>query len=65
MAVIAMAARYSQHPFFDGQQTRAIEAYSRCAWAEIFEKSFSEDDALDITVVQATNLLAVVDFTCQ
>lgn len=58
-----MAARFSQDPFFHGQQQDMIDTYSRSAWDEIFEKSFSEDDALDITVVQATNMLAVVDFT--
>ncbi|KIW40296.1 hypothetical protein, variant 2 [Exophiala oligosperma] len=62
-AVLAMAARFSQDPFFHGQQQDMIDTYSRSAWDEIFEKSFSEDDALDITVVQATNMLAVVDFT--
>lgn len=63
MAVLVMAARFSQHPFFEGEQQSAIEIYSRVAWAQIYEKSFWEDDALDITVVQATNMLGVVDFT--
>ncbi|KAG9775428.1 hypothetical protein KCU88_g5098, partial [Aureobasidium melanogenum] len=62
-AVLAMAARFSQDSFFQGQQQDIIDVYSRSAWDEIYEKSFSEDDALDITVVQATNMLAVVDFT--
>jgi hypothetical protein len=64
-AVLAMAARFSQDPFFHGQQQNMIELYARSAWDEIYEKSFSEDDALDITVVQATNMLAVVDFTSE
>ncbi|KIW16505.1 hypothetical protein PV08_06560 [Exophiala spinifera] len=62
-AVLAMAAHFSQDPFLDGNQQDMIDLYSRSAWDEIFEKSFSEDDTLDITVIQAINMLAVVDFT--
>ncbi|KAI1615969.1 fungal-specific transcription factor domain-containing protein [Exophiala viscosa] len=63
MAMLALAARFSSEPFFESKNVEAIETYSRTAWNEIFEKSFSEDFNLDIHAVQATNLLAIVDFT--
>ncbi|RVX67964.1 hypothetical protein B0A52_08374 [Exophiala mesophila] len=63
MAVIAVAARFSDDPFFEGRQLEIVEHYARAAWNEIFDKSFSEDYSLDVHAVQATNMLAVVDFT--
>lgn len=64
MAILAAGSRYSPDTFFNGQQRVAIETFSRVAWNEIFERFFSDDDnALNITFVQAANLLAVVDFT--
>jgi len=63
MAMLALAARFSTEPFFERRNSEAIETYSRTAWNEIFENSFSEDFNLDIHAVQATNMLAIVDFT--
>lgn len=63
MAMIALALRYSNEPFFEGRHSEVIESYCRTAWNEIFEKAFSEDYVLDIHAVQATNMLAIVDFT--
>lgn len=63
MAMTALAARFSTDPFFEGRHAEIVEGYARTAWNEIFEKSFTEDYVLDIHAVQATHLLAVVDFT--
>lgn len=63
MAMLALAVRFSTDPFFEGWHSEAIETYSRTAWTEIYEKSFSEDFNLDVHAVQATNILSVVDFT--
>ena len=63
MAVVALAGRFSWDPFFDDEQLIATEIYSRTAWNEVFDISFSEAGALDLAIVQATNMLAVVDFT--
>ncbi|KAK5311676.1 hypothetical protein LTR93_011644 [Exophiala xenobiotica] len=63
MAMLALALRFSTEPFFEGKHSEAIESYSRTAWTEIYEKSFSEDSNLDVHAVQATNILSIVDFT--
>ncbi|KIW35539.1 uncharacterized protein PV07_02229 [Cladophialophora immunda] len=64
MAMIAIAARFSTDPFFESKTLEATEAYGRTAWNEIFDKAFADDHhLLEIHAVQATNMLAVVDFT--
>lgn len=64
LAMIALSARFSDESFFDSQQLEAVNFYGRSAWNEIFDKAFADDNhLLDIHMVQATNLLAVVDFT--
>lgn len=64
MAMIALAARFSHEAFFESQQLEATTVYGRIAWNQIFDKAFADDhDLLDIHMVQATNMLAVVDFT--
>ncbi|KIW16515.1 hypothetical protein PV08_06570 [Exophiala spinifera] len=64
LAMIALSARFSDEPFFESQQLAAVDFYGRTAWSEIFDQAFADDtQLLDIHMVQATNLLAVVDFT--
>ncbi|RQM04609.1 hypothetical protein DH86_00004083, partial [Scytalidium sp. 3C] len=63
MVIIATAARFSQDPYFEGRQQEVAERFCHKAWNEICERLFSGDDVLQITIVQATNMLAVVDFT--
>jgi hypothetical protein len=63
MAFAATAARYSAHPYFEGRQTEAIQTYSKTAWHIILQQVFSSEQGLDLPAVQATNLLAVIDFT--
>ena len=63
LAFVATAARYSTHVYFENRQKEAIETYSRTAWRIILQQAFSSEQGLDLHVVQATNLLAVIDFT--
>ncbi|KAH8691352.1 fungal-specific transcription factor domain-containing protein [Talaromyces proteolyticus] len=63
LAFAATAVRYSSHPYFEGQTREAMETYARGAWNIILHQVFSSEQGLDIYVVQATNLLAIVDFT--
>ena len=63
MAMIALALRFTSEPFFQGRHSEVVERYSRAAWNEIFEKAFSEEYNFDIHAVQATDMLAIVDFT--
>ncbi|KAH7063487.1 carboxyl transferase domain-containing protein [Macrophomina phaseolina] len=59
---MAVATRFSTHPFFEDHHAEAIESYARLAWSEILEKSFSDDHDVDVSTVQAANMLAVIDF---
>ena len=63
MAFAATAARYSTHTYFENRQSEAIVTYSKAAWHIILEQVFSSEEGLDLHIVQATNLLAVIDFT--
>lgn len=64
MAVLAMAGRFSQDSYFENEQLVACERYSQVAWRDIVSQTLSSEQVpLDIAVVQATNMLAVVDFT--
>jgi len=63
MAIIAMAARFSQDPFFQNEQAVASAQYARIAWTEVFESSFADETPLDISIIQATNMLAIANYT--
>ena len=63
MTIIALTARFSNDSYFKGRQLEIVESFTRAAWNEIFQRSFSDDDALGIHQVQATNMLAIMDFT--
>ena len=63
LAFMATAARFSDDPYLEGRPTDAMESLSRTAWLEIMEKSFDDDDSLNICTAQAMNMLAVIDFT--
>ncbi|KIX04368.1 uncharacterized protein Z518_05236 [Rhinocladiella mackenziei CBS 650.93] len=62
-AIAATACRFTEHPFYQGRQAEAIESYSNTSWSQIFERSFSSEGNPEICIVQATNMLAVIDFT--
>lgn len=64
MAMIAIAARFSNDAFFESRQLEAIETYAGVAWNALFNRAFADDyDLLEIQAVQAINILAVVNFT--
>lgn len=61
-AFAATAVRYSSEPCFAGHQAEAMDSYSRLAWADIMEQSFSDTHSLSISTVQAANMLGIVDY---
>jgi len=63
LAFAATATRYSMHPFFEDKQIAAVEAYAKASWAILLERVFAGDDCIDITVAQATVLLAIIEYT--
>jgi len=63
LAFAATATRYSMHPFFEENQSIAVEAYAKASWAILLERVFAGDDVIDITVAQATALLATIEYT--
>jgi hypothetical protein len=63
LAFAATATRYSMHPFFEDKQILAVEAYAKASWAILLERVFAGDDCIDITVAQATVLLAIIEYT--
>lgn len=62
-AFAATACRFSEHEFYRNRQVEAIAAYADASWSEIFQHSFSYEDSLELHMVQATSMLAVIDFT--
>jgi hypothetical protein len=62
-AIAATACRFVDEPPYGNQNSLAIATYSAAAWTHIFQKSFSYEDDVDVTVVQALAMLAVIDFT--
>jgi hypothetical protein len=63
MALVATTARYSSHPCFENRQKEAIEIYSGGAWHKVLQEVFSSEQILNLQTVQATCLLAVIEFT--
>ncbi|KAH7121412.1 fungal-specific transcription factor domain-containing protein [Dactylonectria macrodidyma] len=63
LAVIAAAAEFSDEPYFRGEQVRAADCYASIAWRDISDNMFQEDGSVDLSTVQATNLLSVIDFS--
>lgn len=59
---MAVAVRFSEDPFFAGRQNEAMYRYAAQAWAVIIDQSFSDNHALDLHIVQAANMLGMVDF---
>lgn len=63
LAVIATAVGFSDDDCFEGKQTEASDCFASSAWEEINARMFQEEDFMTIHTVQATNMLAVIDFT--
>lgn len=62
-ALAATACRFSNEPPYGHMSSAAVASYASAAWVRIFEQSFSYEGDLDLTVVQALSMLAVIDFT--
>lgn len=65
LAFAATACRFSNHDFFAERQLEAMTAYASSAWHRIYEDSFSYESQLEFSMVQATSMLAAIDFTCE
>lgn len=63
MAFVATAARYSNHSYFENRQREAMKTYAKSAWLVILQQVFTSEQGLNLYTVQATHLLAVIDFT--
>lgn len=61
-AFVATASRFSDLPIYEGKQAEAMSSYGNASWSYIIKQSFSEESRLDCYMVQATNMLAAIDF---
>ncbi|KAK3116599.1 hypothetical protein LTR53_002897, partial [Teratosphaeriaceae sp. CCFEE 6253] len=63
LALAASSARYSKHDWYKHNPMAAVEAYARAAWAILLERFFASNHCSDVSMAQATALLAIIDFT--
>lgn len=61
-AVVATACRFSEHEYYRDHRAEAISFYANASWARLFEHSFSYQQSMELSMVQATCMLAVIDF---
>lgn len=61
-AFAATACRFSDHDIYQERRTEAIEAYAHVSFSQIFEHSFSDAEMLELYMVIALSMLAVVEF---
>ena len=62
-AVLAMAVRFTDHSYFQGNVQEASDAYSRRSWLHVIDDYLTVDDKLDLALIQTVSLLALVDYT--
>ncbi|KAH6887478.1 fungal-specific transcription factor domain-containing protein [Thelonectria olida] len=62
-AVLASALRFSNNEYFRGAIHEAIETYAREAWLSVLNDHMTTENCPNLHVAQATNILAIVDFT--
>lgn len=62
LAIASTAVRYSKHEYFKDSQAKALRAYARSSWLILLERFFTSDNHPNVTMAQATALLAVTDF---
>ncbi|CAK4033725.1 Fungal specific transcription factor domain-containing [Lecanosticta acicola] len=63
LAFAATACRFSNHEFYEDRRVEAMTTYANSAWHRIYEDSFSYETQLEFSMVQATGMLAAIDFT--
>jgi hypothetical protein len=62
-AVLAIAVRFSNDPFYENQQQQFASKYAYRAWNDILHQCFEGGGGPDYRLVQAATLLALHDFT--
>ena len=62
-AFAATACRFSDQEFYRDRRHEAIESYAQASFSQIFEHSFSEAEILEVYMVTALAMLAVVEFS--
>ncbi|KAL3432908.1 fungal-specific transcription factor domain-containing protein [Aspergillus tetrazonus] len=62
-AVLASAVRFSTHEYYEGRKQEATEVYSKGSWMSVLTEHLTVADNLSVEVVQAVDLLAIVDYT--
>ena len=60
-AVLATAVRFSTHEYFGGNFRDASETYARESWLGVLAEHMTVESGLSVHIVQAVNLLAVLD----
>ncbi|KAF4784153.1 3-hydroxymethyl-3-methylglutaryl-coenzyme a lyase [Colletotrichum scovillei] len=63
LAVLASSLRFSEHEYYRDNRSNAIEAYAREAWLSVLGDHMTVEDSCNLEVAQATNILAIIDFT--
>lgn len=63
LAVLASSLRFSEHEYYRENRSNAIEAYAREAWLSVLADHMTVEDSCNLEVAQATNILAIIDFT--
>ncbi|KAK4505483.1 hypothetical protein PRZ48_003446 [Zasmidium cellare] len=63
LAFIATACRFSDHDFVRDRRMEAMTEDANASWRQIYDESFSSDANLDFPMVQATSMLAAIEFT--
>lgn len=63
LAFLATALRFSTDPYFRNMQAAAADAYASASWKAIVSQQLTQEDGMDLQIVQAANLLAIIDFT--
>lgn len=64
-AVIASALRFADLDFYRGAVQEAQAAYAREAWLSVLNDHMTAENSPSIHVAQTTNILAIIDFTCE
>lgn len=62
-AFAATACRFYDHDFYRDRRTEAIDTYSRVSFAQIFDPTFSDTDDLEVYMVVALAMLALIEYS--
>lgn len=62
-SVLAMALRFSTHPYYIGRVDEAVTAYAGNAWRQLVLTWFANETDPNIFICQSITLLSIIDFT--